>query len=368
MLLKTQNINKLIKCDVFCKVIDNFGDAGFSIRLVKRLHEITGWSIRLVVDDISLVEKLTGKSLIENAEITTLSWNDSALFSHDADITIEIFGSGLPNKYRDRLQFRDSGPLWIDIDYLSAESWIDDYHLRPSPDPRSGKQRYMYFPGFSEGSGGVICENHIFNRLNCGFEKIDRQSWVRKQGIDVHENELLVLLFCYPASPIEALLTGLKTLPQPVCILLAGHQRITTTGMDGRVRIHEIPFLPQNTFDELLEVCDLNFIRGEDSFVRAQWKENPFIWQAYRQNDDHHIVKLNAFLERYLVGLAQQERAILRDLHLGWNGFSPLSQECISSAVKARSSLAAHNRRWARRIVGNGELGNKLVEFILSKL
>ena len=44
-------------------------------------------------------------------------------------------------------------------------------------------------------------------------------------------------------------------------------------------------------------------VRGEDSFVRAQWAALPFVWQAYPQADAAHLTKVAAFLDRYCIGL-----------------------------------------------------------------
>jgi uncharacterized repeat protein (TIGR03837 family) len=88
--------------------------------------------------------------------------------------------------------------------------------------------------------------------------------------------------------------------------------------------VFAIPFLPQDRYDVLLWACDLNFVRGEDSFVRAQWAGRPFVWQIYAQQDDAHRTKLLAFLDRLLAGADEVLAASLRALWLGWNGFAPL--------------------------------------------
>jgi len=37
--------------------------------------------------------------------------------------------------------------------------------------------------------------------------------------------------------------------------------------------------------------CDVNFVRGEDSFVRAQFAARPLVWQAYPQDEGAHLNK-----------------------------------------------------------------------------
>jgi uncharacterized repeat protein (TIGR03837 family) len=75
--------------------------------------------------------------------------------------------------------------------------------------------------------------------------------------------------------------------------------------------------LPQPDYDHLLWSCDFNFVRGEDSLVRALWAGRPFAWQIYRQHDDAHHGKLLAFLDWL------QAPPSLRDFHLAWNGITP---------------------------------------------
>ncbi|MDB5942884.1 MAG: hypothetical protein JWQ13_2450, partial [Ramlibacter sp.] len=63
--------------------------------------------------------------------------------------------------------------------------------------------------------------------------------------------------------------------------------------------------------------CDFNFVRGEDSQVRALWAGRPFAWQIYPQHDDAHHAKLHAFLAWL------DAPASLRRFHDGWNSIAP---------------------------------------------
>ena len=67
----------------------------------------------------------------------------------------------------------------------------------------------------------------------------------------------------------------------------------------GALTVRVLPFVPQDDYDRLLWACDVNFVRGEDSFVRAQWAGQPFLWHIYLQDENLHHVKLRAFLQRY---------------------------------------------------------------------
>jgi len=75
-----------------------------------------------------------------------------------------------------------------------------------------------------------------------------------------------------------------------------------------------LPLFSQEDFDHLLWACDLNFVRGEDSLVRAIWANKPFVWHIYPQEDQAHATKLEAFLA--LLPLSDSWQAF----HRVWNG------------------------------------------------
>lgn len=52
--------------------------------------------------------------------------------------------------------------------------------------------------------------------------------------------------------------------------------------------VQVLPFVRQDQYDLLLWSCDFNAVRGEDSFVRAQWAGRPMLWHIYRQDEDIH--------------------------------------------------------------------------------
>jgi uncharacterized repeat protein (TIGR03837 family) len=64
----------------------------------------------------------------------------------------------------------------------------------------------------------------------------------------------------------------------------------------------------------MLRACDLNFVRGEDSLVRALWAGQPFVWHIYPQDDNAHHAKLQAFLD-WMEAPQSLQRA-----HRVWNG------------------------------------------------
>src|SRR5690606_4716652 len=77
----------------------------------------------------------------------------------------------------------------------------------------------------------------------------------------------------------------------------------------GALTVQVIAFMRQEQYDHLLWCCEFNAVRGEDSFVRAQWAGRPLLWHIYRQDEDIHLDKLDAFLELYTAALSPAAKA-----------------------------------------------------------
>ena len=135
----------------------------------------------------------------------------------------------------------------------------------------------------------------------------------------------MISLFCYPTAPVAALLRSLP--PEPTLLLAtpgAARDALRQSApLSATQRCTELPWLTQADYDRLLWASDLNFVRGEDSLVRALWAGAPFVWQIYPQHDGAHAHKLLAFLDLFLVGADAALAADLRAAWLGWNGLGP---------------------------------------------
>ena len=129
-----------------------------------------------------------------------------------------------------------------------------------------------------------------------------------------------------------------------------------------------MPFVAQDDYDRLLWSCDLNFVRGEDSFVRAQWAAKPMIWQIYPQSDNAHRAKLDAFLDRYDAESPQPLGALQRRLFLAWNGFATLSDELVGEGVRCLPQARGHAENWQKNLLKQEDLCVSLLRFAKSKL
>jgi len=123
-----------------------------------------------------------------------------------------------------------------------------------------------------------------------------------------------------------------------------------------------LPWLSQDDYDRLLWSCELNFVRGEDSFVRAQWAGAPFVWQIYPQHDHVHVAKLNAFLDRLVQEADPALGAALRRLWLTWNGLD-------DNPLRLPPTLPwkAQAKRWRERLSAQPDLVTQLLDFAAGK-
>jgi uncharacterized repeat protein (TIGR03837 family) len=261
-------------------------------------------------------------------------------------------------------------PVWINVEYLSAEPFVERVHGLPSPrqwGPAAGLTQWYFQPGFTPGSGGLVRERDLNDRL----DKFSRSAWLQS-GIAFpararHEDRRLVSLFCYANPALEAVIEDLSA--QPTTMLAAAGRSATQVARllgggakrDGLEAV-ALPRLAQPEYDHLLWSAGLNFVRGEDSFVRAQWAGQPFIWQIYPQQDNAHHTKLDSFLDRFLAGAAPQLADRLRHVFSAWNGLEE-SWPGLPDLVEWQR----HCEAWRDALRDQSDLSVRLIRFVASK-
>lgn len=372
--------------DVFCRVVDNFGDAGVCWRLALMLHREHGLRVRLWIDDLAalraLYPALDASAPLQHAEgVAVHRLEDAAApAAAEAAVVIEAFGCGLPGPYVAGMAATARPPLWIVLEYLSAESWVDGHHGLASPHPRLSLQRYFFFPGFTKSSGGLLREAGLLARRDA-FDAAARRAFWQVAGF-ADAGALTVSLFAYADAPVAALLAMMVEEASPVTVALPGDTLLPAVRdffgaatddrgpwRRGALEVRALPFLAQARYDELLWACDLNFVRGEDSFVRAQWAARPMVWQPYRQDDNAHRVKLEAFLGRYCAGLAPETAAALGGFWRCWSGGDAADIAAAWPALRdGMPVLARHAGEWARKLADCGEMAAQLVEFACDRV
>jgi uncharacterized repeat protein (TIGR03837 family) len=271
------------------------------------------------------------------------------------------------------MRTRGRAPVWINLEYLSAESWVGRCHGLPSPQPPLTK--HFFFPGFAEDTGGLLRERDLLERRQAFQDDARAQSaFLAQLGLALRAtDELLVSLFCYPQAPTTALFDAWAAGPRPVRVVAfaetAGARALAAAGLVGNRRGALtgaiVPFLSQDDYDRMLWACDWNFVRGEDSFVRAQWAARPFVWQAYPQAEDAHRHKVQSFLARYLGASAMGSTSGLVDLWAAWNGLLPAARLAPGWAAcdATRAGLGEIARLWPARMAKLGDLASNLARF-----
>lgn len=372
-------MNKTQRWDIFCTVVDNYGDIGVCWRLARQLANEHGLQVRLWVDDLAPLAKLRpGVDAAQEAQqidgVDVRHWFKVFPEVDTADVVIEAFACELPEPYVAAMAQRKSAPVWINLEYLSAEDWVEGAHGLPSPHPRLPLTKYFFFPGFTTKTGGLIKEAD-YGKRKAAF---DEAAFRAKLNLPRKRNDELTLsLFGYENPALPGLLDAWSHSTQPItCIVpegrllpdvqaFFGHH--DSTMQRGHLTAHVIPFLPQDDYDQLLWLCDLNFVRGEDSFVRAQWAEKPFVWHIYPQADTAHRVKLDAFLARYLEGLPMDTASATKNFWQAWNedGDPAAAWPTFYTALPR---LKAHSQPWALQIAKGDDLASKLLRFVSENL
>ena len=388
-------MNPIHSVDIFCRVIDNFGDAGVCWRLARALAR-AGLSVRLWMDDLHRLQRLrpdmnTALPRQSLDGFTLLRWDDASPEGYQpADLVIEAFACRMPDPMLDALAAAVPRPAWINLDYLTAERWAKDSHGLPSPHPRLPLTQYFYFPGFESGTGGLIREADLDDAKHA-FDAKARSDFLSRLGVHSgasqsspsdrlppnNTDRLLVSLFCYPIAPVDALFAAMQTGPRVCCLVPEGVasdavRRLTGGRADpgteisiGQLNLKVIPFLEPDDYDRLLWSCDLNFVRGEDSLVRAHWAQQPFIWQLYPQEERAHLAKMEAFLDVFLA----QDNALLwgrsvRDFWQAWNEHDAAAMMAgWPGLCAALPLLAARAGQWAAQVASVGELSRGIVEW-----
>lgn len=305
-----------MRWDIFCRVIDNHGDAGVCWRLAAELAA-RGESVRLWMDDVAMLSWMAPQGA---PGVEVVHWTEPAPAAEPGDVVVEAFGCNPPPEFVARMAARVPPPAWINLEYLSAEDYVERSHGLPSPvmsGPGAGLVKRFFYPGFTARTGGLLRERDLAARRAAH----DRAAWLRQWGITDPQAQVLSL-FCYEPRALPQLLDQLAAQDRPTHLLVTpGRASAAVRALQaqhaGSLRLHWLPLLTQRGYDELLWSCDLNFVRGEDSVVRALLAGAPFVWQIYPQDDLAHHAKLEAFLAWL------EPPRDLRDFFLAWNDATP---------------------------------------------
>lgn len=304
---------------IFCRVVDNMGDAGVCWRLAKHLSAL-GLPALLIIDEPEVLARMlpeleahdTLKGIVsvegEGAPVGVVHWSLIEERANARELSIiggrwprlvlETFGCRLPESVEEGLN-DGLTRLWMNLEYLSAEDYAEDCHGVWGAHPRLPLKKLWFYPGFTPKTGGLLFSAE--DELRTAPERLrsHRAEWLTRLGANPEKKVLFV--FTYPSYPLGMLARALTSLPESITVLLApGAAGETLKALLGESQ-HEVislPYLSQDDFDEVIWENDLAIIRGEESFVRAQLGATPFLWSIYPTEDYAHEVKLDAWLSR----------------------------------------------------------------------
>lgn len=373
---------------IFCKVVDNYGDIGICWRLARQLQQEHGVAVTMWVDNLHSFQRICPGVLVDVqvqrvAGVDVRHWRDQeeAFDAADiADIVIEFFGCDIPPGYIAAMAQCQPRPVWLNLEGLSAEEWVEGCHTLPSPHPRLPLLKHFFFPGFTSKTGGLLRESALDERRRqFQADPAAMAGFLAQFGVTAAEMaSTRISLFCYPHAPVAQMFdiwqgggTAITCLvPEGVAAdavqaFLGATAEAGASVTRGPLTVRVLPFMPQPDYDKLLWACDLNFVRGEDSIVRAQWAGRPFIWHIYPQDEDLHHKKLRAFLGRYSAGIDG-----LDDFSLRWNG-EGLGERAdwpaLWQAFQAdMPTIARRTDDWHREMLANGDLAGNLLDFAQS--
>ncbi|QBF27861.1 elongation factor P maturation arginine rhamnosyltransferase EarP [Pseudomonas tructae] len=367
--------------DIFCCVVDNYGDIGVTWRLARQLVAEQGLAVRLWVDDLKAFVRICPEARADLAQQWQqgvdvrqwpTQWQDTAV----ADVVIGAFACQLPPAYVQGMLEQARAPLWLNLDYLSAEDWVEGCHGLPSPQA-NGLRKVFFFPGFTPKTGGLLREADLLSRRDAlQSDPAVRNGFLQGLGIMPEHNARLISLFAYENPGVASWLDALAGDSRANHLLVPegrvlgdvkawlGEQVLTVGSIArrGALTVQILPFVSQDDYDRLLWCCDFNAVRGEDSFIRAQWAARPLLWHIYVQEEYAHWEKLEAFLDLYVQGLSAPAAAALVQLWRAWNMDSDMGQ-AWQQLLMHWDELHRHARRWSAVQAAQPDLATALVQF-----
>lgn len=238
--------------DIFCKVIDNYGDAGYTLRCIYSLRKF--YNIFLYTDYPELFMKLKPS---DDYSLNIFNWNDVKKYA-PSEFVIGMFQHIPSENFINEINLKSL--YYIMIDYFTPEKWAEESNNTAG---YSGKIKIpvkFFVPGIYSKTAGI-------------------NSYVHEKNTD---EKVFNNIYLYNPEKIK------DYIRKDVKNILWGKECPGITKM---------PFMSQDYFDAYLKNSEINWIRGEDSFQLALHSGKIFFWQAYEQENNIHMKKVNAFLE-----------------------------------------------------------------------
>jgi len=375
---------------IFCSVVDNFGDIGICWRLARQLVAEQRCQVQLFVDDLASFAKICPEIDPKQdrqhiAGVTVLHWQSSVAPQQQLSpaelaqtaLCIEALACNIPADFLNALAAANPQAIWLNLEYLTAEDWAAGCHGLPSPQQGIALKKYFFFPGFTADVGGLLREQHVVAEAQALQQNVQlqQQAWQRLGLAVPAPGSRVMSLFAYSQAGISSWLDVLMQDVRPNLLLVAEgalaaslrqqYPQLADSGswQQGSLTLQILPFVPQPDYDLLLALCELNFVRGEDSVIRAHWAGKPFIWQIYRQAEQAHLDKLQAFLQLMLADAPAELAELVTALHLAWENeqdFAAIWREF----VRNYDAIQDMTRSWQCKLLAQQDLASNLVRFV----
>lgn len=370
-------MGRVLKVDLICRVVDNYGDIAVVWRLAQALVEDNPQiEVRILVDDWQAFELLAPQRPVPQIS----SWpslkltEDPARWPDPSDVLVEAFGASAPQAWLDR--FLETAPqtlskrLLIHLEYLSAEPWTEEYHLLPSPMGRDNAERVFFVPGFLPRTGGLIFTDRLPELPGHGSE-----DWLMTLFGYEHDFESFWTELCDFLGERQETARVLVFAGRSRAGALDSWERVRLRHSgSNRILVVDQPFLNQDRYTALLQVGDFHVVRGEESWVQALLSGKAFLWHAYLQPDGHQMVKVDAFLEAWRPWFdaeGPEGRAVFTRVAQSFRQFndrlvnstSVVGQESYRVFWENRDIVERVGQNWASSLRKNAKLSRKMLEF-----
>ena len=341
---------------IFSRKIDNFGDIAISLRLSQQLSTQINCQIILFTEFNN-----TLKTFVPHAKINSKAFNigrleikdidqDFNMINHPTHI-INVFNISIPNSYFNKIS---NSTRYIIYEYLSAEKWVEGFHLKLSVTKHEHLKKIFFFPGFTKKTGGLLIEQEV----NQEIKKSLNFFYKKDNSIGTYSFSI----FAYSHTDIDNFLNVIDDLKIHVNLyipeIMLCNKKVSKYKFSHLIRY---PFLSFEDFDTLLVNCDINFVRGEDSLVRAIYSGKPFIWQPYVQENHTHLGKLNAFIDLYFSGLREPLFTIISVAFNEW-AFGRLSLSSLNDFIENIDELQKYYLDQSLANISQKSVINNLIE------
>ncbi|GIK84586.1 MAG: hypothetical protein BroJett026_00670 [Betaproteobacteria bacterium] len=379
-----------LRAAIVVHVVDNFGDAGVAWRLARQLRHEHDVEATLWIDRPDVLGRFLhgydprcDDAVVDGVRVRALGAR-VRVPDPMPQVVVDAFGGGLPDAWLDAFEAAPAPPRWIVLEYLSAEAWVEGVHGRPSPPPRRRLARWFFCPGFTPGTGGLLRERGLLAERDAFVAAAHARDapWTALGLPPPPAHALRVSLFCYPTDALGPLLHAWAGGARPLACLvphgvaadavdgfLGTAAAAGTSHRRGSLVLDVVPFVAPAAFDRRLWSCDFSVVRGEDSFVRAQWAARPFAWHAYPQSGGAYRAKRDAFLARYCDGLHAGAAQALAAFTSAFGDGDGASAAAVWPALEASlPAIASHARDWVARLAAVPDLATQLVDFVRGRL